>query len=69
MDCYDQFLYIVICLQIDGGKATDEEKTAIFNVFPVTNINQNTFYTVKPLDLQLGGSYVVWVMGMQQILK
>ncbi|VDI27589.1 Hypothetical predicted protein, partial [Mytilus galloprovincialis] len=48
---------------IDGGKATDEEKAAMFNVYPVTNINQNTFYRIQPLNLQLANNYFIWVMG------
>ena len=55
---YKKYLF-----QADGGRATEEEKAELFNVFPVTNINQNTFYRVEPLDLQLGLSYVVYVMG------
>ncbi|CAG2228792.1 unnamed protein product [Mytilus edulis] len=48
---------------IDGGKSTDEEKAAMFNVYPVTNINQNTFYRIQPLNLQLANNYFIWVMG------
>ncbi|CAC5409205.1 unnamed protein product [Mytilus coruscus] len=48
---------------IDGGKATEEEKSRIFNVFPVTNINQNTFYKVENLDLEVGKAYTAWVLG------
>ncbi|XP_076076023.1 uncharacterized protein LOC143046845 [Mytilus galloprovincialis] len=51
---------------IAGGKATEEEKSRIFNVFPVTNINQNTFYKVENLDLKEGESYVVWVLGIDK---
>lgn len=49
--------------QIDGGKTTEEEKSRIFNVFPVTNINQNTFYKVENLNLESGKSFVVYVFG------
>ncbi|VDI79784.1 Hypothetical predicted protein [Mytilus galloprovincialis] len=48
---------------IDGGKTTEEEKSRIFNVFPVTNINQNTFYKVENLNLESGKSFVVYVFG------
>ncbi|VDI54125.1 Hypothetical predicted protein [Mytilus galloprovincialis] len=48
---------------IDGGKATEEDKSRIFNVFPVTNINQNTFYKVENLDLKEGKAYTAWVLG------
>ncbi|CAC5392346.1 unnamed protein product [Mytilus coruscus] len=48
---------------VAGGKATEEDKSRIFNVFPVTNINQNTFYKAENLDLELGKAYTAWVLG------
>ncbi|XP_076116641.1 uncharacterized protein LOC143084119 [Mytilus galloprovincialis] len=50
-------------LYIDGGSATEEEKQHLFSIFPVSNINKNTFYTLTPLQLDQGHTYYVYVMG------
>jgi len=56
-------LHHLILVQIDGGSATEEEKHYLFSIYPVSNINKNTFYRITPLQLDQGQTYYVWVMG------
>jgi len=35
----------------------------MFDVFPVTNINDNTYYLFDSLQLEHGQTYFAWVIG------
>lgn len=55
----------MICLlQVDGGHATDEEISKIFDVKTVTNVGMSTVVQLKNLNLSQNQKYFIYVMGM-----
>lgn len=49
--------------QVDGGKATEEEKKALFDVLGVQNLEFDTISHLDNLNLSQNGTYYAWIMG------
>lgn len=48
---------------MDGGKATEAEKLALFDVLSVQNLEFDTISHLDNLNLTQNGTYYAWIMG------
>ncbi|CAG2187681.1 unnamed protein product [Mytilus edulis] len=53
-------------LYIEGGKASDQDRETLYNIFSITNVNKNTYYSFVNLELEHGESYFAWVIGVDE---
>lgn len=52
-----------LLFQIDGGQTSDEEMSALFNVYGVRNVGKDTYVEITNLTLTQGVTYYAWVVG------